>query len=106
MWFATVADGGLIYTPPTGRIKPFLIETFNAWHEPISSLLRATRDEDIMWEDARAMSAQGLRVVASSRNTVMSSGHSERGQPWRSSVVLVGDAAHLVRGRQRERKRS
>lgn len=116
MWFATVADGGLVndeinecgspvYTPPAARIKPFLMETFGAWHEPISSLLRATRDEDIAWEDARAMTAQGLRVVASSRNTAASAGQSEKGQPWRSGVVLVGDAAHMVRGREVKRER-
>ena len=100
MWFATVADGVFPAgnTPPAVSIKPFLLETFGAWHEPISNLLRSTRDEDILCEDARAMSARGLRLVASSRYADSPSvERGERGQQWRSSVVLVGDAAHMVK---------
>ncbi|CAM9440378.1 unnamed protein product [Ascophyllum nodosum] len=99
MWFATVADGVFPAgnTPPAVSIKPFLLETFGAWHEPISNLLRSTRDEDILCEDARAMSARGLRLVASSRYADSPSvERGERGQQWRSSVVLVGDAAHML----------
>eukprot|EP00752_Nemacystus_decipiens_P002018 g1936.t1 len=83
MWFATVADGvkderGVggrggcgggsteldPASPSLGETKAFLLGHFGGWHEPISSLIRATEEAGIVREDACAMSRLGLRAAA------------------------------------------
>lgn len=117
MWFATTADGlGLADGEGSGvktgfPLKYFLLNIFKDWHNPIGDLLRATREEDIIREDARAMSRHGLRLAASASSRASTSRLSgalltESSPPgatmWDVHVggdggaVIVGDAAHTV----------
>ena len=107
MWFATVADGVMgpgKRPPPPSEIKPFLLEIFGGWHDPVASLLRGTEDKGILWEDARAMSSRDMKLIASSRlaGKERGGGRGEGVADKNASavgvgMVLVGDAAHTVR---------
>lgn len=109
MWFATVADGVFDHIAPgkaplsSAEVKLLLLETFGGWHDPIADLLRATTDEHIVWEDACAMSASGMRRVAAAGSAASAAASRLRLRPKTKpssrvcGVVLVGDAAHTVR---------
>lgn len=121
MWFATIADGlvdeiadGLntgtdehVVTDKDSnnkrqlknkhQLKTLLLDTFGEWHSPIRDLLQATDANDILQDDARAMSARGLRLTAAIASGGCRSGGSDG--EWVRRSVLVGDAAHTVRTR-------
>jgi 2-polyprenyl-6-methoxyphenol hydroxylase-like FAD-dependent oxidoreductase len=96
VWFITIDNDEIAEEPDAYKRRDLLLEQFKDWHEPIKSLVMATKPEETLME--RAIAHRHCMGPVLSLNRVVSRMHGRR--PPNSgegpSIVFLGDAAMTI----------